>query len=315
VQLLNKLAKMADPEIRRKNLEAVRLSAREAYWRVRRPAMPDPVFVVGCSRAGTTVTFETLRACSHFVSMPYEVPQLWNGLWGPSHSDWASEAAGAEHAKPSHRVKALAWFYAQLGVGQVLDKTCINVMRIPYLLALFPAARFIYIQRDGRDNISSMMDGWHQHGRFALRQYLGRLPEPVSIEGGEFRDWCFFLPPGWPAYNRASLVEVCAYQWTTANTMALDAAPEVPEDQWVHVRYEDIFNHPVEMFDAIFQRLNLPFEDNVRRRCEALAEHPTSIVSGPPARQKWLGRNRAAIERILPAIEPLMTRLGYEAST
>ena len=41
-------------------------------------------------------------------------------------------------ARPEHRDAALRYFYQRLGAGWVLDKTCINVMRIPYLHALFP---------------------------------------------------------------------------------------------------------------------------------------------------------------------------------
>ena len=50
---------------------------------------------------------------------------------------------------------ALRYFYQRLGAGWVIDKTCINVMRVPYLHKLFPRARFVFIHRDGRDNISS----------------------------------------------------------------------------------------------------------------------------------------------------------------
>lgn len=43
------------------------------------------------------------------------------------------------------------------------------------------------IQRDGRDNIRSMMDGWRM-GRtdvhFELSQFCGPFPEEVSINGG-----------------------------------------------------------------------------------------------------------------------------------
>jgi hypothetical protein len=274
--------------------------------------MPDPVFVVGCSRSGTTVTYETLAASPQLLSFGYEIPQFWNGLWGPQHSGWESEAAGAEQARPDHRQQAMRHFYAWLGRGRLLDKSCINVMRIPYLLRLFPNATFIYIQRDGRDNISSLMDGWRQRGRFDLRQYLGPLPEPVTIQGGEFDDWCFFLPPGWRDYNQSSLEEACAWQWIVANRMALDAGRTVPVAQWIHIRYEDILERPIEMFRGVFERLGIPFDATLQARCASLDRRPTSIVEGPPKLQKWRDRNPAAVERILDRIRPMMLELGYD---
>ena len=310
---LRNLHKLLDPEIRAKNLRALGWELRGLWWDVAHPAVPDPVFVVGCSRSGTTITYETLAAAPQFLTFGWEIPQFWNGLHGPLTNGWHSEAAGAEDARPQHRDAALRYFYQRLGAGWVLDKTCINVMRIPYLHALFPQARFVFIHRDGRDNISSMMDGWRMgrtDGRFELTQFFGPFPEPVAINGGEFKEWAFFLAPGWRQYNRASLEEVCAFQWISANRLALDARKGIPPDQWIHLRYEDIFERPVEMFARAFARLGVSFSAQLEARCADL--QPTSVVKGVPKQQKWREHNPAAIARILPAIRPLMLELGYD---
>jgi len=310
---LRNLPKLLDPEIRDKNLRALRYQARGWYWNLVRPVVPDPIFVIGCSRSGTTITYETIAAAPGLLSFGFEIPQFWDDLWGPRTNDWESEAAGAEHARPGHRAAAQRYFFERLGLGPVLEKTCINVMRVPYLLRLFPAARFVFIHRDGRDNISSMIDGWRHDGHFGLTKFLGPFPCDVRIDGGAFRDWSFFLPPGWRAYNDASLEEVCAFQWQSANRMALEAGKSVPPKQWIRLRYEDIFDRPVEMFRDVFERLDLPFDDAMRRRCAKLAEMPTSIVKGKPEKQKWKQANPEAIGRIMPSIRPLMAELGYDA--
>jgi len=310
---LENLHKLLDPEIRAKNLREARYRLRGGWWDLVKPALPDPVFVVGCSRSGTTVTYETLAASGRFLAFGWEIPQFWDGLYGPLNNGWESEAAGAEDARPEHRDAALRYFYQRLGRGQVLDKTCINTLRLPYLYRLFPAAKFVFIQRDGRDNVSSMMEGW-RHGRsdgsFALSQFFGPFPEPVAINGGEFTDWAFFLAPGWRQYNHASLEEVCAFQWVSANTLALQAKEVIPAEQWIHLRYEDLFARPVEMFDEAFARLGVPFTDELRARCANL--RPTSIVRTLPKKQKWRQENPQAIARILDLIRPTMTRLGYD---
>jgi hypothetical protein len=310
---LLKLHKLLDPDIREKNLRELRYQLRGLWWDSSRPAMPDPVFVVGCSRSGTTVTYETLGAAPQFLKFGWEIPQFWDNLHGPLNNGWHSEAADAEHARPEHRDAAFRYFYQRLGHGWVLDKTCINVMRIPYLYKLFPQVRFVFIQRDGRDNISSMMDGWRMgrtDGRFELSQFFGPFPEPVAINSGEFNEWAFFLAPGWQAYNHASLEEVCAFQWMSANRMALDAKRLIPPDQWIHLRYEDIFQRPVEMYQGAFERLGIPFTPELRQRCANL--QPTSVVKGAPKKQKWKDSNPEAIERILPTIRPLMLEMGYD---
>lgn len=311
--VLNKAKKLLDPEIRAKNIKALRLACRGLWYDLVRPELPDPVFVVGCSRSGTTITYETLGLSPQLLKFGYELPRFWNSLHGPMTNNWDSEAAGTEHADPTHRLIALRYFYQHLGVGRVIDKTCINVMRIPYLDALFPNSKFVFIQRDGRDNISSMMDGWRfgrMDGRFELSQFFGPLPADIRINNGEFRDWAFFLPPGWRSMTAASLEEVCAFQWISANRMALEAKKGIPAERWVHLRYEDIFERPVEMFREAFQRLGLDFTRDIEEKCRHL--QPTSIVRGAPKPAKWREHNRAAIERILPTIAPLMEELGYD---
>jgi hypothetical protein len=309
---LRNLHKLRDADIRAKNLRAVRHALRGLYWDVVRSPATDPVFVVGCSRSGTTVTYETIAASPHLLSLGHEIPEFWDGLWGPHHQQWDSEAASAEAARPEHRRAAQRYFFQRLGSGRVLDKTCINVMRVPYLHTLFPGARFVYIHRDGRDNVSSLMDGWLHDGHFALGKVLGPFPCRVAIDGGRFKEWSFFLPPGWRDYNDAPLEKVCAYQWSTANRLALEASRQVPSEQWIQLRYEDIFDRPLAMFREVFERLELPFDDEVRRRCATLDERPTSIVSGAPKKHKWKDHHAAEIERILPMIRPVMVELGYD---
>ena len=44
----------------------------------------------------------------------------------------------------------------------------------------------------------------------------------------------------------------------------------------------------------------------------SLSSRPTSIVRGTPKKQKWKESNPEMIERILPAIAPMMERMGYD---
>ena len=310
-QARSTFSNLCDKEIVSKNLIALKHAMREQYYRRAGIVSPDPIFIIGCSRSGTTVTFETLRKSQQLISFPYEIPQFWHSLHGPWDQQWASECATADDAKPEHRNKALAHFYARLGRGQVLDKSCINILRIPYLHSLFPKATFIYIHRDGRENVSSLMDGWRHAGHFNLKPLLGEIPAAININNGEFKDWAFFLPPGWRDYNNASLEETCAHQWNMANTLALEAKPLIAKDQWIELPYEDLVSSPVELFESIFEKLNLSFSHDIRSHCAALNKKPTSIVAGPPKKDKWRTHNPEAIERIHAKIAPLMKTLGY----
>lgn len=311
--MLSKVKKLLDPEIRQKNIHALRIWARERYFLAAKPEVPDPIFVIGCCRAGTTVTFETIARSQAVRSLGYSTPEFWDALHGPHHNGWASEAASTDDADPKHRNLAFAHFFARLGPGRYVDKTCINVIRVPYLLKLFPDAHFVFIYRDGRDNISSLIDGWRVGGPFGLRQFLGPFPEPVRIDNGRFEDWHFILPPGWKNYNQAPLENVCAFQWLATNQSALEAKTSVPEKQWTEIRYEDLLDRPVEVFHSTFERLGLPFTEEIRQHCANLSQHQTSTISGAPKKQKWRIRNPEEIARIQGLIAPMMKRLGYDS--
>ena len=311
MNVLKKLGKLRDPEIRAKNVRALYLAARELAWYGLRPALRNPIFVVGCSRSGTTVTYATLARAPGLISLGYETPQLWHRIWGPWHNGWESEAARWEDARPEHARAARRFWWARLGGGRLLDKTCINTLRVDYLAHLFPDAHFVYVHRDGRSNISSLIDGWRNGDHFALSKMLGPFPEQVAIENGRYRDWCFFLPPGWREYNRASLADVCAYQWMAANQRAIEGSEKVDESRWHPFRYEDLLQDPVGAFAALFSRLGLEYTDQIREQCASLSSHPTSMVTGPPDPNKWRERNGTEIEAIMPKIGEMQRRLGY----
>ncbi len=109
------LHKLLDPEIRAKNLRAARYAVRGRYWDLVRPDAPDPIFIVGCSRSGTTVTYETIATAPGLLSFGWEIPEFWENLWGPQSCNWESHAAGAEHARPEHRDAAQRYFFAETG--------------------------------------------------------------------------------------------------------------------------------------------------------------------------------------------------------
>ena len=108
---------------------------------------------------------------------------------------------------------------------------------------------------------------------------------------------------------------MCAFQWISANQLALDAAATIPADRWIHLRYEDLFERPVDMFRDVYQRLDLAFTPEIEQRCRTLDQRPTSIVKGKPSKAKWKQQNPELVERILDRIAPMQARLGYDSAS
>jgi hypothetical protein len=282
---------------------------RDLVWPLAKPVFDRPVFVIGCSRAGTTAVYKVLSMASELASMQKESHEFWDELHPLQERNWDSHILTAEDADARARAEVSRFFYRHLGSRRFLDKANQNCFRIPYLHAIFPDAFFVYVRRDGRDNINSLIHGWGRPEQFG--GWSGNLPAEVRIDGGKYTRWCFFLFPGWRDLVNAPVETVCARQWVEANEAVLSAREAVPPGQWVDLVYEDMLKVPVETFERVFAQLGISFTDEIRSHCDDLAAKPYNAFSAPRL-EKWKEENRERIERVIPVIAGMMGRLGYE---
>src|SRR5512146_2831461 len=73
-------------------------TARGILWDVSRRALEKPVFVVGCSRAGTTLVYKTFSESRELGSLQRETHDFWIALHPLAKKDWRSHALGAADA-------------------------------------------------------------------------------------------------------------------------------------------------------------------------------------------------------------------------
>jgi hypothetical protein len=222
-----------------------------------------------------------------------------------------SHAISPSDIAPNER-RVLTWAIDRLTGPDLryLDKFPRNVLRAEYLHALFPDASFVYIRRDGRSVVSSLMTGWRTASKFG---HGTRLAEPVRIEGYEGDVWRFLLPPGWEAYASTGrrLEEVCAFQWVAANEAVLRARDAIAPRRWFEVSYEELVDEPVPTTERMFSALDLPVDEPVRRWAAELDQHVSTTAVSAPAHDKWRKEHPAEVERVLPVLEPMLRRLGY----
>jgi len=252
-----------------------------------------PVFIVSAPRAGSTLLYETLS----------KAPDLWT-IGDESHCviegisklhlavrGFYSHCLAAQDADPE-TVRALqVGFTANLrdrtgrrylnaknsGPGPIrfLEKTPKNALRIPFLCAAFPDARFIFLHREARQNISSILEAWG-HGGFIS------IPD---LPGWTRHRWCFLLPPGWRALDNKSLMEVAAFQWERANQSILDGLALLPADRWCEVDYEELISEPMDVVQRLCAFMDVGFDERV---CDAVRCLPLSATTVTvPSADKW----------------------------
>lgn len=269
-----------------------------------------PIFIIAAPRSGSTLLFETLAQAPGLFSVGGEAhwlvegrPQLRPGAPGVESNrldaghvtpESASEIERALRAALVDRDGKSAATDATL---RILEKTPKNALRVPFFQRIFPDARFIFLWRDPRENISSMIEAWRSGRWRTYRQLPGRS-----------QPWSLLLPPGWRQFGDDAPVQaIAAYQWRETNRIALDDLAAIDPAHWISLSYADLLANPEAQIRRLCEFADIAFDDRLAQRLNGplpLSAHTHT----PPRADKWL-RNRQLIEPVLPQLEPILARL------
>ena len=205
-----------------------------------------PVFVVSSPRSGSSLLFETLAQSPDLFSIGGESHAVIEGITAlhPRARGWDSNRLIAADANESV-AEDLAQRFAAAAVDRdgrpapatpfrFLEKTPKNSLRVPFLQAMFPDAIFIYLYRDERATMSSMLEAWRS-GRFMTYR---------DLPGWQGRPWSLLLVPGWREWIGKRLPEIVVRQWETATRMLLDDLEQLPQEAWCVASYDHLITDP-----------------------------------------------------------------------
>lgn len=282
----------------------------------KRPRFDRPVFIVAAPRSGSTLLFETLAVNR----------ELWT-VGDESHKHFESIAALQPNAhNPSNRLTAqmatpdvvetlLNNFTADLVNAdgkpfvqlppsarptelRLLEKTPKNSLRIPFILKAFPEARFIFLYRDAKQNISSLLDSWRSQGFVTYP----RLP---GWPAGKL--WSHLLIPGWEALKSSSLAEVTARQWLVTNQIILDDLAELPPERWTAIEYDALLADTPNELKRLCDFAELIFGPRMQEVATSPLKSSKYTLTAPQP-GKWK-KNAAELAPVLPGTEAMMARL------
>lgn len=169
------------------------------------PVFDRPVFLVSSPRSGSTMLFEALARAPGVYTIGGEshalienIPELSPALNGLDSNRLTSDSATAPVVQ-ALRARFQAGLVDRDGRApppgtrvRMLEKTPKNALRVPFLASAFPEAVFVYLYREPRETLGSMIDAWNS-GRFRTYPNLPGWTGPA---------WSLLLTPDgvrWPA--------------------------------------------------------------------------------------------------------------------
>ena len=263
------------------------------------PRFVRPVFIVASPRSGSSLLFETLAKAPGLFTLGGESHGVLEGIpeLTPAAHGWASNRLTAAEATPAVVERLQAALLARLkdreggapaaGTAlRMLEKTPKNALRIPFLAAAFPDALFIYLARDPRENLASIIEAWGS-GRFVT------YPE---LPGWSGPPWSLLLIPGWPALAGKTAAEIAAAQWEASNRLILDDLAALPPARWSAVSYADLLAEPQREVERLARFVGLEWDQRLTGPLPLSAHTLT-----PPAPDKWR-KHEAVIEPLLSGL-------------
>ena len=274
-----------------------------------------PLFIVSAPRSGSTLLFETLSQVRGVWTVGDECHRTVESIPGlhPRCRNWTSNRLTADNATPEIGSALQARFTQRLrdrddrsvldtamvdsgDPVRLLAKTPKDALRIPFLKVVFPDAYFVYLYREPHESISSIMDGWRSR-RFVP---YANLPQWPSMP------WSFLLPPGWRDYRQASLAEIAAFQWKSANEYILQDLNNLSASDWQLVRYSEFVGDPAREILRLCSFAEWRVDDRLREylaRPLPLARYTLS----EPNPEKWR-KNESDVQCVLPAVQCIIDR-------
>ena len=284
----------------------------------------SPVIIIGAGRSGTNIVRDTLVHLPGWETWDCdEINLIWrHGNIHHPHDVFGPELARTDVKKYIHG--AFQRFEKQSSAKVVVEKTCANSMRVPFIREIFPQARFLYITRDGRDVALSAAKRWTASVEmeyllkklkyvpkidipyYGLRFVKNRIHQARSQEKRQ-AVWGPIFPEmaSWAKDN--PLIDVCARQWTESVNEADKAFAEMTEEQYHHIKYEDFVTNPNEVLAGVMKWYD---SELIGSNFELAVKdiHANSLYG-------WKRKMDKFSPQALELLSPVLQRHGYAPAT
>jgi Tfp pilus assembly protein PilF len=258
-----------------------------------RTDVPQPIFVLGFPRSGTTLVEQTLSAhpsisagdelplinditniMPRMLNSPLVYPEALAELWMGDQRD------GLDNLRDYYLQKAAQMEVAEPGAAWFTDKMPLNEMHLGLIALLFPASPLIHVIRHPLDVMISTLSNHFTHGFFC-----------------------------------ASALESAATHYVRVMDLVMSYRAEMAL-RYLPVRYDAMITNQAETVRSILDFIGVPFDE----RCLSFHENRRYARTASyaqvtePLYERSLYRYRSYrrhLEPVIPILAPMIERLGY----
>src|SRR5580698_1453703 len=258
-----------------------------------RTDVPQPVFILGFPRAGTTLVEQTLSAhprisagdelplinditniMPRMLNSPLTYPEALAELW------MGDQREGLDSLRDYYLQKAAQMAPVEPGAEWFTDKMPLNETHLGLIALLFPASPLIHVIRHPLDVMISALSNHFTHGYFC-----------------------------------ATALESAATHYVRVMDLVMHYRAEMAL-RYLPVRYDAMVTNQEETVRSILDFVGLPFDE----RCLSFHENRRYARTASyaqvtePLYERSLNRYRhyrAHLEPVIPILRPMIERLGY----
>jgi len=228
-----------------------------------------PIFIVGVGRSGTTILGHVLSIHPQ-VGFLKEPKALWHPVYpeedligsyshGPARYRLGTDDATMEVRRAAHRL--YGYYSALTGSKRIVDKYPEMIFRTPFIRAIFPDAKFLFLVRNGWDTVQSI-ECWSQRNGTTME---GELHDWWGVNSRKWRLLLEQIVASDPTFSNiyndgldfSRHTDRAAVEWIATMNEGLRLMKENPR-QFHMVRYEDMTAYPEETLMEVLRFCELP---------------------------------------------------------
>lgn len=294
-------------------------------------------FIIGSPRSGTTLLGDTLNLHKD-VGRWYEPYFIIDHYFRDAPDDSRGRMDATPEVKRFIR-NEFNNYGRKLNCQWVIDKSPRNSLKIPFLLEIFPTAKFIHIIRDGRDTVLSIYREWIRRNsliglqkrpfetsiviwnwirrqplwkhklsamKFESGGIIGRLKREQFLHKIRWEGRVGWGPrfPGWKnEIEKGSILKFNALQWVHCVESILKETDPIGPENFTSLQYESLLQDPETVLTALLNFLSVP---STKELFDNLPELLRTNYG------KWKSAfTFDELNQIGPIIDPTLRKTGY----